>query len=297
MNPKIAHFGRERIEFDLTGMDRKSIKRVLNVVMGRAEDSDEWLALLTGEKKALSYHPHQKDFDRGGGFEMTTVETDYVVPYLDRLKEWTGFEFPIGAEVPLVAMNDIYHTHGVMSAKMTFAPNPYKSFQGSDEGPILRRLSVESYTHVFLNSNEKEINDSRRKEKAVQRCLQYINEFLGKVEVPREYIETGNGLFKHNPNYASGRPMPIHKGACSESVWQEIFGYWFERHATEGQKAIVARMSHPWGGDKLDEKFPTLRDYNGIHCDDYNTSVTIAQFKASEVPPKPKTKGAANAGS
>lgn len=294
MTPKLTNFSREKVEFDLTGMDRKSIKDILHVCRYGDEDSNEYIDFLTGQKVAIAQESDKKDFEHGGGFEKVTVESDFIKPYLDRLLEWTGYAFAAGAEIPIKSLDGIFHTHGVLSAKIIFKPNPYKAFQGSTEGPILSRLIAETYTHVYLNSNEKDIDEKRRAEKAEKRCVLQVAEELGQVQTPREFIEVQGGLYKRNPDYGSGRPSPINKGCYNENVWQEIFGFWFENFATAGQKEIIARMSHCWEGKKaiFNEKYPSLRDYGGIHLDNYCTYVKIEDFKASKVPPvfvpKPK---------
>lgn len=293
--PKIISFSREKIEFDLTGMDRKDIKDALSVVGFRDESSDEWLELIMGKRTQVYWQAHKEHSDNGGGFTETTVSTDYIRPYLERLKEWTGWELPIGEEIPINALTGLFHTHGVKEAKITAEKNPYGPGQGSDEGPVKYRLLVQGFTHVFLYSGEQPISETVRKQRAEERCIRYAIERLGSVQPEREFIETTGGLYKRNPNYGTGKPSAVTRCCDNEKVWQELFGWWFERHASEGQKAIIARMAHIWSGEKacFNEKWPSLRSYDGIHLDGYATRCSIEDFRAGKVPPVPEPKAEA----
>lgn len=269
--PKIVSFTRELIEYDLTGLSRKDIKHVLDICMGRADmESDEWLEYLTGKKTQVFQEALEKHVKGGGGFELTEFDTDFIKPYLERLTEWTGFEFPKNLEVPIRSLNGLCHTHYTQEAKI-----------------IAGVLRVKMSNHVYLRSNENQITDEWRKNRSVQDCTRYAIEELGRVDPEREYTEVQGGLYRRNPNWASGKPSKVHQVCYNENVWQELFGFWFEKFATKEQQQIIGRMAKI---SNCDEKYPSLRDYGTIHLDDYHTTIKIEDFKAGKVPPFPVLK-------
>jgi hypothetical protein len=263
VNAQIVEVSRERMIIDVSKADRAERIGICRVA-GLDEASDGFLDVLTGKAENVVVNFCRRTVAANGGFERRTVETDYVKPYLERLKKATGFEMPKGSPLFLHSLREINFTHSVEEAELT-------------DG----RLFVRGIGHAY---SDDPINDETRRSTASAGLLRCIEERIGVVEVPREFVEADVGrgeFFKRNPKYGTGR-SERRPGAAFEPLWQELFRFWAENHATQDQKAALKRLARCKGQK---EEYPTLRDYGHVYLDGYATVLKFEDFAAGRIPP------------
>ena len=251
----VKSLGREKLTVEVEG--REEAMRVADI-FGIEKGNDEWMDLVTGKNSVAERKAGQKHLDNGGGFVRVEISTDFIGPYLSRLEKTAG---AVPFDMPLPSMVEAYHTHIVESAKIV-------------GGKLVASVVLMVYPNIGKN-----YDDAEREKKALENATRYVNEHLGQVEPPSEYIEAGNGYYKKNPKFGRGE-MPCRQAAKNEDVWQEIFGQWFDIQANPAQKELLLRMSTV--SDR--EKWPSLRDYQGIHLDDYKVFLSWEDFKAAGQP-------------
>lgn len=184
----------------------------------RLNPLDHLQALTTGE---LS-HVCPGGRDNGEWFAVSaSLGPDWIRPYLDKIKHWTGFE----GELPAIACPrypsgycvNLCHTHIVESAEMSSDGFTFHGYIHSSDWN--GRTAAQRYHSLFAD---------------------YIAENVGERKSESEFIGVGNGgLFKRNPNYPK-RYAPNAR-ATSAEVFQALFDWWLSNRATPGQRDIVAR--------------------------------------------------------
>jgi len=271
-NAKIFSVETDKVIICLDGCERAEIASVLSVV-GIEEHGELWFDYMAGKLTNVSWCNCKKNSEVGGGFVKFEIEdSDYIAPYLKRLKEVTGFDWPAELEYSIACMREIRHTHAYSEAKIVAG----------------RKLKVTAVDCAYPRVGQEFKTHAEAEAAARRNVTQYLHEALGTTQHEPEFIQDGRGKYDRNPNWGTGRPAKTSPGCTSEILWQELFGFWAENYATPEQKAILARQAS-FRGRK--EKWPSLMDYQGIYLDDYKTHISYADFAASKVPELPLAAG------
>lgn len=271
MKAKIIEVETERMTLDLSACDRSEIMSIINVAH-IDEDEPLWLELVSKQKSEMTIEFGKRCIEQGGGYvECEVHSTDFIKPYLERLKSLTGYEFPEDKKIEIHLLRGVFHTHTMVRTYI-------------HAGILYGHGIGQAYGH---GGGEK-MNETERDNYAEKRLLECMNQAIAKTiihpDVP-EYIQDRNGWgMVRNPKWRANK-IEYAPGTESEKLWQELFGLFVEMGATPEQKEILKRKAY-YRNEK--EKFPTLHDYQGIHLDGYKTNCSWEDFKAGKVPPLPK---------
>lgn len=202
-------------------------------------------------------------FELGAFAAAASVSFDFLKPYYDRLKTITGYDGPAFAVSDCRlryggrrSNNNLCHTHIVTDAFI-------------DENGY--------HAHGFIRSQD--WYGKTAAERAPVGFNGYLREHLGHTKSEPEYERLNNGLLRENPNYMKRHaPEPA---AASEAVFEVIFDYWLDNHASKAQVelydaaadcyATVVKSSSLAAG-----LMKTVREF---HVDGYSRIVTFDQFK------------------
>jgi len=215
------------------------------------------LALRDQETVTVQASKPDQYFKIGGGFGRFTADVStWFQPYFDALKERTGSgAFPLDLTP---TARRITHTH--------------ITEQILCDGVSVMATQV---LKVWGFSGDSEISPERFQKFGRQSLIEYIGNEFGKTNVPPEFEELENGLFRKRHGH---RPITYTPNAYNGDVWQFLFGAWLEQFGTEGQKALIARFARVHNSKEL---FPSLRSSHreGLHLDNYHASATWEEFR------------------
>jgi hypothetical protein len=228
-------------------------------MLSEEEINPEYFAALKGEITVFEKRAHRSSLEGGGGFVRSTVTTDYLQPYQELMKSRYGSGLTDGDLTP--AMHIATHTHFVekfwVEAGVPYFTSVFELFNWQGK--------------VFATQEEADA-------KAVLDSQYHLENILGIYHHIPEFLELGNGLFKHNPAY--GRCIASYDpGVHNEKVWALLSELWLERCGTPGQKAILERYSYVSEPRSAAKSWACIRDCSGFHVDGYTKSVTWEEFK------------------
>jgi hypothetical protein len=164
-------------------------------------------------------------------FDVDVYLDRSLKPYQDLLKRLTGYDGPL-PDMGLTAK----HPHRLCYTRIT------NSVEIKD-GMI--------HSHVYMQAEDWNKRDAATN--AQINADDYEMEYFGKRHHEPEYIHDRQGNPRHNPNYLQrNRAKP---GLGCPWLWDVIFGWWRETHASERQRELLA------GVDALD---------SGRHGRDYS---------------------------
>lgn len=156
-------------------------------------------------------------------------------PYKKLLVECTGKGFKIGHLDLLPAMNQVAHQWALNSLSVT------------DD-----RLLADGYV----------TSEDWNGETAVGRSAPYfaevLAEHLGYRPLMQEFIPSSGGLYKHNPDYATGKRHGLVAAACRPKVFDRLVAYWKQHVATAEQLRIMELV------DQLSPEFPLFELREGV---------------------------------
>jgi len=207
--------------------------------------------------KPQEFRLGQRSERDGCGFVLAQIETQHVDPYIQMLQDRTGHCLDDHeATIDLVAaLGQMKATRTLVSAKYTHG--------------CIEVVAVVGAYGTF----EADDDDGRRK--GAERWLrQGIEDDLGQRHTEPEFIQSRNGQYKRNENYATGRHVTAAKAVKNEKVWGAIWGFWVENYASDAQKALLADYSTFRNGPTR----PTSRDHKGFHVEDYKRFVSWPEF-------------------
>lgn len=158
---------------------------------------------------------------------------EFTKPYEDLLRRITGFDGQMVLDMDLTAIHPrrLCHTH------------------------ITDRCWLEHGHICYVGMIKAEDwNDRSAADNADLNCADYIAEDFGFRRFEREYIESGNGQPKRNPNY-----LKRHKaqpGLGAPWLWKAIWEWWRENHASDEQRRILN------AADSLKSNLDSGKDYD-----------------------------------
>ncbi len=191
-----------------------------------------------------------------------TVFPEFIAPYLEKLKEITGFDADLGTINP-APWNDygfaLVHTH------------------------IVSHAEINEYGYVcngFIQSQD--WNGKTARHLADINFEEYVRKFLGVTYREPEFILSGGwgGQMKLNPNYL--KTHYAKPGIESLAIWQCIFETWCERFATPGQRAVIDDARSCYSQISKGNRAFTdslLRGYSAFVVKNWTEKTTFEEFK------------------
>lgn len=229
-------------------LDLASVARI------RPED-DAYLPLLTGEVTQVKLPAHHSATDGGGGWiRVTTCDTRFIAPYLERLQAQFGFT-PVDIDFApfLDKGRRIGHTELVETMRLIA------------ETKTLERVTV---TTVYPYQGETFASEATFLTRAAAEGLKDLADELGQTTTPPEFIPAGNGLYMHNPDYGRNRITYTPKVANAK-LWTWLCHWWHANQATPGQRELLDRATEYWCEVSNDT----------LHYDNYEKQMTWEDFK------------------
>lgn len=107
-------------------------------------------------------------------------------------------------------------------------------------------------------------NGRNAQQYAERNVSRYIEEDFGHVEPVREFIEAGNGHYKRNPDYATGKRNPVQARCTHEGLMKLFAQWWLENGANDAQRDILAKNAELTGKHS---RVNFLRDYGIYYAD------------------------------
>lgn len=226
---------------------------------GVVKDSDQYLDhLMHPTDHAVVASVDKQHLDANGGWYRASGTTTYLAPYWAALEKWTG--------------------QGAFA--LDLMPILLEGFGWQMGYAVLETFSVDEvgeatftgYVCHFRPWNGRVENPESQ---ANMRLQEWVARVLGAIETVPEYLPTGNGLFKENPQYGKGS-RPALQVVGNEDVWNGIWAAWVGRFATDDQKALLERMHVSFNHD------PHVPKANGatFYADGCKTVVKLDEFRA-----------------
>lgn len=138
---------------------------------------------------------------------------------------------------------------------------------------IIERLTLEchDFTWVVYMQSE-DFNGEGAEKRANKYANHYVQEDVGVTHTPQEFIQMGNGGYKRNPDYATGKLVKATPSASQAGVWRALADWWITNHANEAQRIILASNK---AFEALHTRPPTIYDLNssGIYYPDEKGTV------------------------
>lgn len=77
---------------------------------------------------------------------------------------------------------------------------------------------------------------------AAHKATSYVLERIAERPVPPEFIQSGNGSFYRNPDYGTGRKLPLKPALTSSELWAAMWNWWVDNHANDAQKDVIDKV-------------------------------------------------------
>lgn len=229
-------------------------------------------ALQSSEPYAHELTSKENARDNKGWFLTTaTLDIEWTKPYFDLLHRRTGFEGRgILPDIDLTGADgwqNISHTH-------------FTKRRWFEHGHFCME-SVNSASD-WNGKTSAELATKYANRQALYDVAQTVPE--------PEYIQCSNGMFKHNPRYATGREK-WQAGTYSEEIWWALCDWWLANHANDAQKACIAASEeiHQKNVRGKSDLHNNRNGYN-LHYDWQYPALTWEEFQTMTAFPIPGVK-------
>lgn len=230
----------------------------------------EGYGLFLRERHKLRKPVYKSCEDGFKGWYRVTAQTVGLEPYIYRLQEWVpDFDWPKEADLTAVWPEKVSHTHFIERVEM-------------------RTDNIVEVTGIVQVHKDTPTADAAEAH-AVGTLTNYINErMMFRPAIP-EFVECANGLYRRNPDYATGKQRPIEKRMSefnADTYWNMVFAVWMADVATEAQRSLLADIVHYDG-----YKGPPIgvKDYNcylknpGGSCDYDGKGTMVSVLKPGDL--------------
>jgi hypothetical protein len=214
---------------------------------------------------------HSNNPNKGWFLTTATLDLEWSTPYFNLLKRRTGFEGRgILPDIDLAGADrwqNISHTHFTK-----------------------RRWFEHGHFCMETVNSASDWNGKPAADLATRYAKRQALHDIAQTIPEPEYIQCGNGMFKHNPRYANGVER-WQAGTYSEEIWWALCDWWLATHANEAQKACIA-ASEAIHQKNVRGKSDLHNNRNGYHLqyDWHYPALTWEEFQALTVFPIPGAK-------
>lgn len=243
-------------------------------------NSDAWIETILKPEVEFIVKDGRTVAEANGGWARVTIETEYLEPYIDLLARYTGFDPREGGEF------NVDLTPAVSGTQSTYITEKfeYKDKQAlyTYVGAIYTWMDHWLFDDIYDDNPPrpagKKLDQMTLRQKAEHQAAHSIAIKIGKSDVEHEFIQTGNGMYKPNPNYGRGQTR-YYPATESQKLWDLIWMHWHDTLATPEQHAILARLyqTHQM-------KYPLVpqlcHNSDGMHLDKCTAHITWKEFAA-----------------